>query len=64
MSESESLRVIHGQETMRVGRRSNPLMLEYHDSEWGVPVHDDSQTFRVPWSGNGASWTDLVGLPN
>ncbi|TMG12095.1 MAG: DNA-3-methyladenine glycosylase I, partial [Chloroflexi bacterium] len=19
----------------------DPLMLEYHDREWGVPVHDD-----------------------
>ena len=22
----------------------NPLMLEYHDREWGVPVHDDRST--------------------
>lgn len=25
---------------------SNPLMLEYHDREWGVPVHDDSRHFE------------------
>ena len=24
----------------------NPLMLEYHDREWGVPVHDDRQHFE------------------
>ncbi len=25
---------------------SNPLMLEYHDREWGVPVHDDVKHFE------------------
>jgi DNA-3-methyladenine glycosylase I len=25
---------------------SNPLMLEYHDREWGVPVHDDGKHFE------------------
>jgi DNA-3-methyladenine glycosylase I len=25
---------------------SNPLMLEYHDREWGVPVHDDCKHFE------------------
>ena len=25
---------------------SNPLMLEYHDREWGVPVHDDGTHFE------------------
>lgn len=24
----------------------NPLMFEYHDREWGVPVHDDSKQFE------------------
>ena len=24
----------------------NPLMLEYHDREWGVPVHDDGKHFE------------------
>jgi DNA-3-methyladenine glycosylase I len=24
----------------------NPLMLEYHDREWGVPVHDDGRHFE------------------
>jgi DNA-3-methyladenine glycosylase I len=28
-----------------VGERS-PLMLEYHDREWGVPVHDDVRHFE------------------
>jgi 3-methyladenine DNA glycosylase Tag len=25
---------------------SNPLMVEYHDTEWGVPVHDDRKHFE------------------
>ena len=25
---------------------NNPLMLEYHDLEWGVPVHDDRKHFE------------------
>jgi DNA-3-methyladenine glycosylase I len=25
---------------------SNPLMVEYHDCEWGVPVHDDRKHFE------------------
>jgi DNA-3-methyladenine glycosylase I len=25
---------------------SNPLMIEYHDTEWGVPVHDDRILFE------------------
>ena len=25
---------------------SNPLMLKYHDREWGVPVHDDGKHFE------------------
>ncbi|MDO8571879.1 MAG: DNA-3-methyladenine glycosylase I, partial [bacterium] len=24
----------------------NPLMIEYHDKEWGVPVHDDRTLFE------------------
>ena len=24
----------------------NPLMVEYHDKEWGVPVHDDQKHFE------------------
>jgi len=24
----------------------DPLMVEYHDKEWGVPVHDDNKLFE------------------
>lgn len=26
---------------------SNPLMITYHDQEWGVPVHDDRKLFEL-----------------
>lgn len=26
---------------------NNPLMVEYHDKEWGVPVHDDNKLFEL-----------------
>src|SRR5512142_3191957 len=25
---------------------TNPLMLAYHDTEWGVPLHDDRKLFE------------------
>lgn len=27
--------------------RSNPLLVSYHDTEWGVPVHDDKILFEL-----------------
>ena len=26
---------------------STPLMARYHDTEWGVPVHDDGMLFEL-----------------
>ena len=26
---------------------NNPLYVQYHDTEWGVPVHDDKQLFEL-----------------
>jgi DNA-3-methyladenine glycosylase I len=26
--------------------RSDPLMVAYHDTEWGVPIHDDQKLFE------------------
>ncbi|MFA6570291.1 MAG: DNA-3-methyladenine glycosylase I [Bacteroidota bacterium] len=26
--------------------RNNPRMIEYHDTEWGVPLHDDNKIFE------------------
>ena len=31
---------------MRCTWAEDPLMVEYHDKEWGVPVHDDNKLFE------------------
>src|SRR5579863_8039104 len=41
----------------------NPLMLEYHDSEWGVPVHDDRKHFEflvLEAAQAGLSWSVVL----
>src|SRR5438477_10623394 len=38
---------------------TDPLMAEYHDTEWGVPLHDDRKLFEfIVLDGNqaGLSW--------
>ena len=42
---------------------NNPLMLAYHDEEWGVPVHDDRKLFEsLALSGAqaGLSWQTVL----
>jgi len=42
---------------------SNPLMKEYHDKEWGTPVHDDRLLFEfVILEGvqAGLSWNTIL----
>ena len=42
---------------------SNPLMLEYHDREWGVPVHDDVKHFEflvLEGAQAGLSWSIVL----
>jgi DNA-3-methyladenine glycosylase I len=42
---------------------SNPLMLEYHDREWGVPVHDDLKHFEflvLEGAQAGLSWSIVL----
>lgn len=42
----------------------NPLMLEYHDREWGVPVHDDRKHFEfliLEAAQAGLSWSIVLG---
>ncbi|MFW9991168.1 MAG: DNA-3-methyladenine glycosylase I [Candidatus Odinarchaeota archaeon] len=31
----------------RCGWAQKPLMIDYHDREWGVPVHDDQKLFEM-----------------
>jgi DNA-3-methyladenine glycosylase I len=41
----------------------NPLMLEYHDREWGVPVHDDLKHFEflvLEAAQAGLSWSIVL----
>jgi len=42
---------------------SNPLDIEYHDKEWGVPVHDDRLLFEMlilEGAQAGLSWTTIL----
>lgn len=43
--------------------KDNPLMLEYHDREWGVPVHDDHKHFEflvLEAAQAGLSWSIVL----
>ena len=44
-------------------RTEDPLMLQYHDREWGVPVHDDRKHFEflvLEAAQAGLSWTIVL----
>jgi DNA-3-methyladenine glycosylase I len=44
-------------------RDDDPLMLQYHDREWGVPVHDDRRHFEflvLEGAQAGLSWTIVL----
>lgn len=44
-------------------RGSSPLMLKYHDREWGVPVHDDRRLFEfliLEGAQAGLSWNTVL----
>jgi DNA-3-methyladenine glycosylase I len=46
-----------------VGHNSKPLDIEYHDEEWGVPVHDDKTLFEfliLEGAQAGLSWTTIL----
>ena len=41
----------------------NPLMIAYHDEEWGVPVHDDRKHFEMinlEGAQAGLSWSTIL----
>lgn len=45
------------------GPGASRLMLEYHDSEWGVPVHDDRRLFEfllLEGAQAGLSWNTIL----
>jgi DNA-3-methyladenine glycosylase I len=42
---------------------SNDLMIEYHDKEWGVPLHDDNKIFEyllLDAFQAGLSWSTII----
>lgn len=42
---------------------SDPLMVEYHDTEWGVPLYDDQQLFEflcLEGAQAGLSWQTIL----
>jgi DNA-3-methyladenine glycosylase I len=42
---------------------NHPLMIEYHDTEWGVPVHDDPKLFEflvLDAAQAGLSWQTVL----
>ena len=44
--------------------QSHPLLQEYHDAEWGVPVHDDRKLFEflvLEGAQAGLSWRTILG---
>jgi DNA-3-methyladenine glycosylase I len=45
------------------GARPDPLMVAYHDDEWGVPVHDDAELFErlaLESFQAGLSWSTIL----
>ena len=41
----------------------DPLMIDYHDREWGVPVHDDRRLFEfltIEGAQAGLSWSTIL----
>lgn len=45
----------------------NPLMIQYHDAEWGVPLHDDRKLFEflvLDAFQAGLSWNTIINKRN
>jgi len=50
-------------EKIRCDWGSNPQMIEYHDKEWGIPVHDDQKLFEfliLEGAQAGLSWSIIL----
>src|SRR3982751_5787538 len=47
----------------RCGWATTPAMIDYHDTEWGVPVHDDRLLFELlslEGAQAGLSWSTIL----
>ena len=45
------------------GGSDDPLMMRYHDEEWGIPVHDDRLLFEflaLEGAQAGLSWQTIL----
>ena len=54
-------------ETVRCSWARKPLDIEYHDQEWGVPVHDDRRLFEflvLEGAQAGLSWSTILSKRN
>lgn len=50
-------------EKMRCQWPTSPLMIQYHDNEWGVPLHDDQKLFEfliLEGAQAGLSWDTVL----
>src|SRR5215831_16256478 len=50
-------------EPRRCGWAKDPLLIEYHDTEWGVPLHDDNRLFEMivlESMQSGLSWITIL----
>src|SRR4051794_22882409 len=48
---------------MRCSWPTSPLDIAYHDTEWGVPLHDDSKLFEMlilEGAQAGLSWSTIL----
>ncbi|HUO33579.1 MAG TPA: DNA-3-methyladenine glycosylase I [Candidatus Acidoferrum sp.] len=53
----------HARPAKRCLWAKSPLMIEYHDREWGVPVHDDCRLFEfliLEGAQAGLSWETIL----
>ena len=51
------------QQLVRCSWAANPLSIQYHDEEWGVPVHDDRRWFEfltLEVAQAGLSWDTIL----
>ena len=42
---------------------AHPLLMEYHDQEWGIPIHDDQKLFEfltLEGAQAGLSWLTIL----
>ncbi|HEY2736434.1 MAG TPA: DNA-3-methyladenine glycosylase I, partial [Polyangiales bacterium] len=57
------VKTLDGEKTRCAWAGSDPLMIAYHDLEWGVPVHDDRKWFEklvLDGAQAGLSWSTIL----